>query len=316
MRRTAASPLQSPVEDIAWIGDVKEVLHPIDISRPLWVRTKNISTGPSTPQPSVPHPEVHPYCEFSVGLKGRGTQYIGSEKTRMHGGEVVLMGPGVPHYGFHTGYPQHGITIHFSPTLLVELGPRGDGVRMLSRFTASQSLARAVLRPPPQLFNRLFLRAESMQSEFRSPRVGTELRLRALLSECIVDIMRWEEDEGRATPSTLTNVKWSTIEQTLHHLHENYADPLYVEQVAKAAGLSVSRLQAMFRDAFGMSCMQYLRYYRIWRATAMLCMTGARVTEVAFAVGFETLSHFNSSFKAITGFSPSDFMRSTVQKRS
>ena len=78
----------------------------------------------------------------------------------------------------------------------------------------------------------------------------------------------------------------------------------------------MSRLQAMFRDAFGMSCMQYLRYYRIWRATAMLCMTGARVTEVAFAVGFETLSHFNSSFKAITGFSPSDFMRSTVQKRS
>ena len=59
----------------------------------------------------------------------------------------------------------------------------------------------------------------------------------------------------------------------------------------------------------GMSCMQYLRSYRISHACALLCLPGARVTEVAMEVGFETLSHFNLSFRRFCECSPTEYIQ-------
>jgi AraC-like DNA-binding protein len=60
---------------------------------------------------------------------------------------------------------------------------------------------------------------------------------------------------------------------------------------------------------FGMSCFQYLGAYRISHAASLLCLPGARVTEVAPAVGFETFSHFNAAFRRFQGMSPTEYIR-------
>jgi AraC family transcriptional regulator len=57
-----------------------------------------------------------------------------------------------------------------------------------------------------------------------------------------------------------------------------------------------------------MSCLQYLRSYRISQAAALLRLPDARVKEVGLSVGFETLSHFNISFHKFLGMSPTDYM--------
>jgi AraC-like DNA-binding protein len=84
---------------------------------------------------------------------------------------------------------------------------------------------------------------------------------------------------------------------------------LYIEQIAREAGMSADNLNALFHETFGMSCVQYLRAYRISHAASLLCLPGARVTEVAFSVGFETLSHFNTSFRRFQGVSPREYMQ-------
>jgi AraC-like DNA-binding protein len=59
-----------------------------------------------------------------------------------------------------------------------------------------------------------------------------------------------------------------------------------------------------------MICIQYLQAYRISHAASLLGLPGARVTEVAPSVGFETISHFNASFHRFKGMSPREYIRS------
>jgi AraC-like DNA-binding protein len=303
----AAIPSSSEME---WLGHVREVRHPIDLNHPLRVGHVRITGGGALPRPSVPFPERHPYCEFSFLVEGRGEQFIGMEKVRRTPGDIMLIGPGVPHYGILQTYPSRVIVVHFLPVLLFEMGPGGDGARILGRLTASRAISQCVIRPPKALQTRLASLFEGMADEFDHPRLGSELCLRARLMDALVELLRWEDSAGRTVPDKTAASNWDQIEKILHFIYQHYAEPLYIEQIAREAGLSADSLHRLFRDAFGMSCVQYLRAYRISHAASLLCMPGARVTEVAFAVGFETLSHFNTSFRRFQGMSPSDYIRS------
>jgi AraC family transcriptional regulator, arabinose operon regulatory protein len=301
------SPLQ--LENMTWLGEVREVEHPINHLHPVTVRQDKVATGAAM-QPSVLHPERHPYCELNYNFAGRGLQFIGNEKMEREPGGLMLMGPGTPHYGVRTTYPQHTATIHFLPILLFEMGPERDGARMLARFTAPQKIVDRIVKLPVPIARKCGGLFQDMLVEFEGRRMGSEFRLRALLMEILVELMRWEESIGRTFQSELGPQNWLHVEKILRFIHERYAEPIYVKQIARAVGLSVCRLQAVFRDALGMSCVQYLRAYRISRAAALLCNPEARVTEVALDAGFETLSHFNTSFRELMGMSPTEYIRS------
>ncbi len=306
-----ASPTIEPrPTDLSWLGDVREVSQPLSRLRPIWIRENRVLTGPPPPQPTVPHPERHPYCEFGIGMEGAGIQYIGREQLLSRPGQVMLLGPGVPHNGELHRYPARGVTVYFLPILLLDMGPSGDGVRVLSRFTAEQSIHQRVISPPPALWGRLKRGGLEMLAEFRSGGFGSELRLRALLMELLVALMRWEEKSGRRIAPTTEPLNWPQIQKALHYLQEHHAEPIYVQQVARAVGISESRLKAVFRESVGMSCVQYLKAYRISLAAAKLNATKDSITEVALAVGFETLSHFNTTFRDLIGMSPTEYIRS------
>jgi len=315
MKRILSSSSSTPVVDLTWLPSVQEVCHPINLNRPLWVRQTFIESGPPPPQPSVPFPERHPYCEWNLNFKGRGVQLIGAENIKKMPGDLMLMGPATPHYALFHDYPQKSITVHFLPTLLFESGPEGDGARVLARFTAPQAIANRVIRLPGTLLKTLTERFEMMSAEFQEQKLGSELRLRALLLESLVDFMRWEKKVNPSVLLNRTSVDWAQIEKTLLYIHKNFAEPLYVKQIAEVSGLRPSKLQASFREALGMSCVQYLRTYRIFHAAALLAAPGARVTGVAFAVGFETFSNFNTSFRSLMGMSPREYIRSRKENR-
>lgn len=273
------------------------------------VTAVNISSGGSLPEPTVPHPQKHPYCELGLLISGKVVQYIGTEKIERTPGSLMLLPPGTPHYAIRHAYPHRVVTVFFLPMLLFAMGPEGDGARALARFTTPQRIAERIVALPPALARKTSGRFQEMAEEFLAQKTACELRLLALLLDVMVDLLRWEETEGRNVSVAQTALNWSQLEKTLKFIHEHFSEPLYVEQIARVAGLSVSRLQAMFHEALGMSCVQYLRTYRISHASALLCAPGARVTDIALSVGFETLSHFNTSFRSFMGMSPTQYMQ-------
>ncbi len=302
------TPLPMTADDFAWLGNVQEVRHPLSQSHPIWVRSTRIKEGP-VPQPSVPHPEQHPYCELTFVRRGRGVQYIANEKLERDSGDVILLGPGLPHYGLHLDYPQYHTAIYFLPTVVFEMGPEGDGARVLERFTRAQTIRHRILRPPPAVRKELVASFDALQIEFDHPAVCRELRLRALLANVLSALMRWDRLFQNETSPNRQSLNWVQIEKALRYIQENYTEAIYVQDMARAAGLGPSRLQTMFREALGMSCMQYLLAFRISHAAAALCQPGARVTDTALANGFDAMSNFNTSFRRVMGMSPTEYVK-------
>jgi AraC-like DNA-binding protein len=86
-----------------------------------------------------------------------------------------------------------------------------------------------------------------------------------------------------------------------------YADPLGVDDMAAAAGLSRAHFSREFRRAFGVSPHEYLLTRRLERATALLRNTDRSVTDICFSVGLQSLGSFTSSFTRTYGVSPTAY---------
>jgi AraC-like DNA-binding protein len=86
-----------------------------------------------------------------------------------------------------------------------------------------------------------------------------------------------------------------------------YWEPLSVEQLADAAGLSRAHFSREFRAAFGESPHSYLLTRRMERAAALLRNTDRSVADVCFSVGLQSVGSFTTSFKRTYGVTPTAY---------
>jgi AraC-like DNA-binding protein len=98
-----------------------------------------------------------------------------------------------------------------------------------------------------------------------------------------------------------------------------YFEPLDVNDLASAAGLSRAHFSREFRRAFGESPHAYLLTRRLERAAALLRTTDRSVADVCFSVGLQSVGSFTSSFTRTYGLSPTayraTFPPATLQAR-
>jgi AraC-like DNA-binding protein len=83
-----------------------------------------------------------------------------------------------------------------------------------------------------------------------------------------------------------------------------YTEPLDVDDLAAAAGLSRAHFSREFRRAFGESPHGYLLTRRLERAAALLRTTDRSVAEICFSVGLSSVGSFTTSFKRAFGATP------------
>jgi AraC-like DNA-binding protein len=86
-----------------------------------------------------------------------------------------------------------------------------------------------------------------------------------------------------------------------------YFEPLGVDDLAGAAGLSRAHFSREFRRAFGVSPHAYLLTRRLERAAALLRNTDRSVADVCLAVGLQGLGSFTTSFKRTFGMTPTAY---------
>jgi AraC-like DNA-binding protein len=292
------------ISELNWLSEVMESGPRLTQHSPIWVRHFVIRSGPA-----IPCPECHPYCELGLHSSGCGEEFVGREKTTRQRGDLFVAGPGVPHWFKITRYPLVGTAIYFLPGLLCELGPERDGLHILRRFTSRQSIDKRLVRPSALLRKRLAVGFGKMKEEFERKSLRHEIRLRTLLMDMLVELIRWERQTGQELDSADSSLNGRHVNRALHHLREHFAEPVYAHDVAQTVGLSESRLKVLFREALGMPWSHYIQVYRIQQAVALLGSSDRTVTEAALAVGFESLSHFNATFRSFTGVSPSAYQK-------
>lgn len=97
------------------------------------------------------------------------------------------------------------------------------------------------------------------------------------------------------------------VRKVLDFLAVHYAEPISLADAARVASYSRCHFCKLFKQQAGVSFVARLTTIRVERAAELLSSTEIPITDIAFQVGFNHLSHFERVFRSISGHSPSHF---------
>ena len=100
------------------------------------------------------------------------------------------------------------------------------------------------------------------------------------------------------------------IRRARAYILANQADPIDLDKVAQAMHVSTFYFCKMFKKATGLTFTDYLSRVRVEKAKTLLLNPHLRISEIAYDVGFQSLTHFNRMFRKIVGESPTAYRES------
>ncbi len=118
--------------------------------------------------------------------------------------------------------------------------------------------------------------------------------------------------ENNGEPLSEGTVEHPVLKEIKAYIDENYSEELSLQSISDHFYISSSYLSHLFKKNMGYSPMHYIIRRRIGEAQTLLITTDMPVTEIASAVGFDNLSHFNVQFKKFVGLSPSTYRKKYI----
>ncbi|PCJ59490.1 MAG: hypothetical protein COA79_10615 [Planctomycetota bacterium] len=99
------------------------------------------------------------------------------------------------------------------------------------------------------------------------------------------------------------------MSKAIEHIHDNYANPIEIKNIAKEVHLSVSQFERNFKKVFKTSPLKYIQKVRLDIAIQKIIDTNRSISEIALESGFYDHSHFCHYFKKQTELSPLNYRK-------
>jgi AraC-like DNA-binding protein len=93
-------------------------------------------------------------------------------------------------------------------------------------------------------------------------------------------------------------------------IHDHSGSKLSLKRVAQSVNISANHFSERFKQVTGINFVDYVARARFEKALHLLQNPSLRVSEIAFAVGFQSISQFNRVFRRLSGKSPTEFRAS------
>jgi AraC-like DNA-binding protein len=248
----------------------------------------------------------HPEVELTLIVQSRGIRFIGDRASRFEAGDLVLVGPNLPHCWISDDGEEarraRAIVLQFHPEFLGEKFFSTPELASIGRLLDRAALGLEVQgKTKKQLAQRLL----------ELPRLSGARRLIAILS--ILEALAASRDtRALATPNfrPRLDVRASErIDQVYRFLLKHFQEPIRLAEVARIARMAPSAFCRNFRRDVGRPLFSVLNEIRIGHACKLLSETGAQVSEICYGSGFGNLSHFNRQFLRVTGFTPREYRK-------
>jgi len=131
-------------------------------------------------------------------------------------------------------------------------------------------------------------------------------------SAVVIPVVLWRKKRMTATKEELLKKQAVITNNMEKYLMDNYANPDFtIAEAARHSGISPRYAGSLFKAEKKISFSQYLNNYRVERAKEMLRDLKLSVTEIAFAVGYNSPEHFTRVFKSIEESSPNEYRQTT-----
>ncbi|MEO5681372.1 MAG: AraC family transcriptional regulator [Chitinophagaceae bacterium] len=145
---------------------------------------------------------------------------------------------------------------------------------------------------------------QCLQKEMAGQEIGYTVRVNQLIDELLITIVRHftrQHNLQRDFPQTFMK-----LEQALRN---NLDHQWLVEEMAVLVGLGTTAFTEKVKNFTGFSPLHYLINIRIAEAIKLLKNTDKPVTDIALDTGFYSSQHFSTTFKKLTGYTPSHFRK-------
>ena len=110
-------------------------------------------------------------------------------------------------------------------------------------------------------------------------------------------------------------IKNPKLRDAVLYIEGHYSDSITLSDISANAGINHTTLTALMKEELGCTAIEYLMQYRITVSKKQLAFTDVPIKDISNMIGFKTVQHFNRIFKEITGTTPAEFRKSSVQKR-
>lgn len=103
------------------------------------------------------------------------------------------------------------------------------------------------------------------------------------------------------------NVDSPIVGRAKDYIASHQSEPITLEHISRALNVSTFYFCRMFKQTTGLTFVDYLSRVRIEKAKILLHDNRLRVSEIAYDVGFQTITHFNRIFRKLVGYSPTEY---------
>ncbi len=150
---------------------------------------------------------------------------------------------------------------------------------------------------------------QELRHELLSQQIGYRTRVNQLVDELFLLIARkliHQNNPYRDFPQAFLK-----LEETLR---QNLSQQWTVEEMSAMVGLGTTSFAEKVKNYTGFSPLNYLITIRISEAIKLLKRQDLNVTDIAYETGFYSSQHFSTTFKKLTGYSPSEFKKRNISK--
>jgi len=250
----------------------------------------------------------HFHKEYELVLidNAEGTRFIGDKVSFFEDGDLVLIGPNIPHlYRNHEDYYKKmnlvakSRFIHFTDDFLGKEFFELPEMKMVRRLMDKSALGIEILGKANQYVKSKLIKMDDLSPTKRLMSVleilvylSTSKDLRPVLSKAFT---------AKNTTDT------DRIDEVFQFIMQNYKQEIYIEQIAEKLNMSIASFSRYFKHHTRKTFSQYITEIRISHACRLLMERNYTISEICYQSGFENQSNFYRHFKKNTGIIPKEY---------
>ena len=242
----------------------------------------------------------HSHMELTFFSEGMGTLFIGDAITHFEARDLVLIGPNLPHYWqIHNQSAGCALQFDFDKEHPFWSFPE---THELHRLWKDAELG---IRMEGSIVDKI---GKALQKAFRCGGMERLMQFMQILNA--ISRTDWRQRKTLSRTAFAPIIKpttYKSLQQAIKLIFQNFQEDISFNDILQDTGMSKATFERHFNKLTGRSFTRFLSEVRLNYAGRQLIETNLSVSEIAFASGYNNLSHFNHQFKALYGITPRTF---------
>jgi AraC-like DNA-binding protein len=253
---------------------------------------------------NTPFWHFHPEYEIVYISNGKGKRHIGDHISYYENGDLIFLGPDLPHFGFTEEMMEEHLEIV---------------LQMKEDFMGPEFLEKPELHQIAQLFDRarqgisFHGQTKEKAGEILSAMIDLKgfprfLRLMELL-HLLATTEEYQLLNANSFAFEVNSQDYPRLQAIYTYVENNFKEHISLDQMAKLVNMTPPAFSRYFKRLTGKTFIQFVNEYRIAYACKQLGEEDLPISEISFESGFNNISHFNKQFKLITGETPRTYRK-------